>query len=355
MELCSNANKTAFVEHHGSLDAQLKRKPDPSSNMDVKNSIDSKEHNRSNDSVRTTKMAANKLDDCPRPANNILISEIDDLLVHINPINWQHWHRKGIVNKAIDIIRAPLLFATIITVPVVDNDKEMSNWCHLLNSIHCLTVPFSIGCLIQATNPPSIGNFNNYTLLPITTLLIGLILSFIVYKMTSLNQPPKYHFVFAYVGFMMSVLWIYTLANEIIGLLKTVGIMFSMTDTAIGLGILAWGNSLGDIVANISLAEAGYPRMALGASIGAPLLNLLLGFGLSFTFNLKPGEYAEIEYSPTITLLCSTLALILLSIMVSTLIPPEKSRKNFGYLLIAGYGVYFALAICFEYRIINFS
>lgn len=302
------------------------------------------------------------------------LNKIDDLLLHIAPIDWHEWKGKNIIGKIINIIRAPLLFAAIITIPVVDYDKKRNNWCRLLNSIHCLTIPLVITIMIGSnfsdlfqtqknntnnTNNNSsditiIKNFLTFLPAPIIVLIIASLLCAFVLKTSTLQVAPKYHFIFAYFGFIMSILWIYTIANEIIGLLKTVGILFSMTDTAIGLGILAWGNSLGDIVANISLAEAGYPRMALGASIGAPLLNLLLGFGLSFTLSMKPGESTEIEYSPTITLLCLTLAIILIAIMLSTLIPQNKSKKPFGYMLISGYGVYFALAICFEYGIIKF-
>lgn len=284
--------------------------------------------------------------------NDLTANEWDDFLAHINPIDLDHWRSTNITRKIISIIRAPLLFGSIITIPVVDHDRNRNNWCRLLNTIHCITIPLIITLLIQFIAD------ENYSLfglpLPVLSLIPGVILAAVVLKTTSAHKAPECHPIYAYVGFAMSIVWIYMLATEIIGLLKTVGIMFSMTDTAIGLGILAWGNSLGDIVANISLAEAGYPRMALGASIGAPLLNLLLGFGLSFTISLKPGESAVIEYSPTITLLCSTLAFMLLAVMFSTLSPPEKSKKLFGYLLIASYGVYFALAVCLEYKFINF-
>jgi len=283
--------------------------------------------------------------------NDLTWSELDHFLYHINPIDAENWYEASFLSKTVSLIRAPLLFAAIMTVPVVDSGKKFNNWCRPLNSLHCITVPF---VMVTCTGLSSTCE-SSFLSLPIWALVLvpGIILAIFVLKTSSPQSPPRYHSVFAYFGFVMSILWIYLLATEIISLLKTVGIIFSMTDTAIGLGILAWGNSLGDIVANISLAEAGYPRMAIGASIGAPLLNLLLGFGLSFTISLRPGDFSAIEYSPTITLLCSTLAIILISLMLSTLAPPEKSKKPFGYALICGYVVYFALAVCLEYGILK--
>lgn len=282
--------------------------------------------------------------------NKLTLGEWDEFLSHINPIGSLSWHEAKLTSKIFAIIRLPLFFAALITIPVVDYDRKYNNWCRLLHSIHCITVPLTI------TLSTNLGdNIYLFSLpLPALVILPGILMAIFVMRTTSAFEPPKCQAIVAYVGFVMSILWIYLLATEIISLLKTVGIMFSMSDTAIGLGVLAWGNSLGDIVANISLAEAGYPRMAIGASIGAPLLNLLLGFGLSFTLSLKPGQSSAFEYSPMITLLCSTLAIILLSLMLSTLTQPEKSKRPFGYLLIACYGVYFCLAICLEYGIIKF-
>lgn len=284
--------------------------------------------------------------------DDLTTNEWDDFLSHINPIDSKNWPLMSFSAKIFSILRAPLHFAARITVPVVDQDKKINNWCRLLNSLHCITVPLT---LTTTTRTNWIENLNLFGIpFPVLILIPGTILAAFVLKTTKSSEPPKYQAVFAYFGFIMSILWIYLLATEIISLLKTVGIMFSMSDTAIGLGVLAWGNSLGDIVANVSLADAGYPRMALGASIGAPLLNLLLGFGLSFTLSLKPGQFSAVQYSPTITLLCSTLAIILISLMLSTLAPPEKSKKPFGYLLIACYGIYFLIAVCLEYGIIKF-
>ena len=39
--------------------------------------------------------------------------------------------------------------------------------------------------------------------------------------------------------------------------------------------------SLGDFVSNTTIARLGYPNMALSACFGGPMLNILLGIGLS--------------------------------------------------------------------------
>ncbi|KAH8918628.1 hypothetical protein BT69DRAFT_1338011 [Atractiella rhizophila] len=51
-----------------------------------------------------------------------------------------------------------------------------------------------------------------------------------------------------------------------------------------GLTIFAMGNSLGDFVANVTIARMGFPVMAISACFGGPMLNILFGVGLSGTW-----------------------------------------------------------------------
>ena len=332
------------------------------------------------------------LDDSKRCATNKLtLDEFQEFLWKISPINPNDWTQARLHGKLILILRAPLLCLTLFTVPVVNSEIKNNNWNRLLNSIHCVTIPLAIlhllqldswsddqqhhddqqhgtlnigGKIMDLNSPPSLPSstpsaspldyLTSLALVKFYIIIPCVALCLFVFYATNRHKAPKYHAAYSYFGFIMSVVWIYKLATEIISILKTVGIMFSMTDTAIGLGVLAWGNSLGDIVANLTLAEAGYARMALGASIGAPLLNLLLGFGLSFTISLKPGESQQIKYTHTTSLLAITLAIVLILLMLSTLAPGHKSKRPFGYLLISCYGVYFALAVCFECGLITF-
>lgn len=83
---------------------------------------------------------------------------------------------------------------------------------------------------------------------------------------TRFEEPPKgwYLAILILVGFVLSVLWISTIANELVSLLNALGLMLNISPVILGLTVLAWGNSLGDLVTDTSLARQGYPQMAIG-------------------------------------------------------------------------------------------
>jgi Ca2+/Na+ antiporter len=66
-----------------------------------------------------------------------------------------------------------------------------------------------------------------------------------------LDHPPNWRPLFAFLGFVVAVIWIYALANEIVALLKVFGVALGFSDAILGLTLLAWGNSISDLVSNI--------------------------------------------------------------------------------------------------------
>ena len=71
------------------------------------------------------------------------------------------------------------------------------------------------------------------------------------------------------------------------------GQLDGMTDAVLGLTVLAWGNSLGDFIADTAMTKAGYPRMGYSACFAGPmmlraaLLAALASTGIRFTLSLK--------------------------------------------------------------------
>ena len=79
------------------------------------------------------------------------------------------------------------------------------------------------------------------------------------------------------VAFVVSVTWMDGTAGELVSLLTALGKIHGVSETLLGATVLAWGNSVGDIVADVTVAKEGHPAMAIAACFAGPLFNLLMG------------------------------------------------------------------------------
>ncbi|GAB7343984.1 hypothetical protein MBLNU457_1917t1 [Dothideomycetes sp. NU457] len=121
-------------------------------------------------------------------------------------------------------------------------------------------------------------------LLTSTVLLIPLLAT-----TTPTYRPRIYETILSLLGFAVSIAWISTIASQVVAVLKTLAVILNMSHAILGLTVFAVGNSLGDLVADITVARLGYPVMALSACFGGPMLNILLGIGLSGSWILIRG------------------------------------------------------------------
>ena len=165
--------------------------------------------------------------------------------------------------------------------------KEWNRW---LVATQIFTGPLFIVVLLWANTDPSFSPRN--LLLPCLYSLIASLVTFAILVLTTTpSRAPKHRYLLCFFGFIISISWISTIANEVVGVLKAFGVILGISDAILGLTIFAVGNSLGDLVADITVARLGYPVMALSACFGGPMLNILLGIGLSGLYlTIQGGE-----------------------------------------------------------------
>ncbi|RWS07823.1 Sodium/potassium/calcium exchanger 6-like protein [Dinothrombium tinctorium] len=228
--------------------------------FDCNNAANSNRQSSSFDSLTTLLSIGSRLDS---------FSECKDFLIHICPIDLMEWKQSSFFSKLCQIWKAPIYFLLTITIPVVDYESHRHNWCRILNCIHCITGPLIILALTRKLNL-----FVGPVPVAVVVLVIGLIFAFAVFYTSRHEIPPSYHWLFGYLAFCVSVSWIYALANEVVSLLHAIGIIFDISDVILGLTVLAWGNSLGDLISNLSMARQGFPRMGISACFGGPLLRI---------------------------------------------------------------------------------
>ena len=59
------------------------------------------------------------------------------------------------------------------------------------------------------------------------------------------------------------------------------GFITQLPKALFGLTVLAWGNCLGDMTADVAMTKKGFGEMALTGTIAGPIFNILIGQGVS--------------------------------------------------------------------------
>lgn len=204
------------------------------------------------------------------------------------------------------------------------------------------------------TQNPGSSNYGLLLRLVLFSLLGSTITLVLLLIFTVHDKRPKYRFLFCFAGFIVAISWISTIANEVVGVLKAFGVILGISDAILGLTIFAVGNSLGDLVADVTVARLGYPVMALSACFGGPMLNILMGIGVSGlymtiqeahkTHDKHPGKKLkykpyEIEVSGTLMISAITLLVTLIGLLIVVPLNKWWMSRRIGYGLIALWAV----------------
>ncbi|KAL1868675.1 hypothetical protein Daus18300_005809 [Diaporthe australafricana] len=214
-------------------------------------------------------------------------------------------------------------------------DDEPSGWNRWLLALQLFTGPLFTVFIVWAKYMDQ--PVKTLVKMILYSLLISLILLAVLLRSTSPDTKPRYHFLFCFLGFIIAIAWISTIAEEVVGILKAIGVILGMSEAILGLTIFAVGNSVGDLVADITVARLGYPVMALSACFGGPMLNILLGIGLGGTYmSIKgakhhhkkhpdePLHYKSYHIEVTGTLFISAITVLLTLVMLLILVPTNK-------------------------------
>ncbi|KAI5069893.1 hypothetical protein GOP47_0014236 [Adiantum capillus-veneris] len=232
------------------------------------------------------------------------------------------------------------------TIPAVDASKW--NRCYAALNLACC--PLIILYIISAAVSPYrrlvfiIPGIN----LPLWTLVLmqGSVLGLAYYVFT--KEPPKSDLPITVVtAFVMSVFWISFVAGELLGCLATLGKLLKLPPALLGLTVLAWGNSVGDLVADVAVARAGQPAMAMAGCFAGPMFNMLVGFGLALAMKasrLHPAPY-PLEYNPSIVIAFGFLFVSLLGSLLVVSWSKFQVPRFWGFCLIALYITFVIVSI----------
>jgi sodium/potassium/calcium exchanger 6 len=172
--------------------------------------------------------------------------------------------------------------------------------------------------------------------------------SFLIFISSNDHTKPRFFPLSVTFAFLMSVVWLDLIANEVVAILEMLGILMNISTSVLGLTVLAWGNSVGDLVADSATAKAGGFRSAVASVYGSPLLSALIGLGLSFTVSISANGDLSSEINRQNTVAVATLVFVLLSSFVTFKVYRWKPPRRFAYFLFATYFVFLVISVALE-------
>ena len=273
------------------------------------------------------------------------------ILYGVNPIDIEEWPDMPWYIKGYEVFKAPIMFFLICTVPVVKYDQEpLHNWNKYVNVWHLVIFLAIDVILIQAWGWKVADTVPMWVI----GLAIGICLAIPCWFTSVTYRAPSYHEGFGYLAFLNAMVWIYVIATEIVNLLTAFGVVFQLSNGILGLTLLAWGNSVGDFVADMVMAKQGFPRMAFSACFGAPIFHLLLGTGISFIARMGQDGVTEM-FVRLDTLLFVANVFTICSMLLSLLwLPLRKffANKMYGICLEIFYAVFVVICVLCEAGVI---
>ncbi|EIW69832.1 hypothetical protein TREMEDRAFT_43509 [Tremella mesenterica DSM 1558] len=215
-----------------------------------------------------------------------------------------------------------------------EEQEEALDFQPVLTALQCVLGP--LFCTLVMFHGLS---YMKYILLGVG--IAGILAAILVLRLATDGTQRPWRLVRCFAGFICSMVWIAAIADEVVRVLGAIGEILGLSDAIIGLTIFAVGNSLADLVANVTVAQFA-PAMAYAACFGGPMLNLLLGVGGSGTYSILATPYhlpVKVDFSPTLWVSASGLVLVLLATAIFVPLNGYLIDRRWACVLIGTYCV----------------
>jgi sodium/potassium/calcium exchanger 6 len=189
----------------------------------------------------------------------------------------------------------------------------------------------------------------------VLVLVLGVLGSAALWLGTSGGTPPRWLAAIVASGFVMTVVWLNLLANEMVALVEAFGVMLGVSTSILGLTVIAIGNSVGDLVTDSAAARGADARMAMAACFGSPLVMNVLGVGIALSLRMLTTNGAPVHaaVSPQCRLAYVVLYGSLLAHLVTFPLAGYRAPRFYAACLFALYAAFLLLSCLAEAGVVK--
>lgn len=228
-------------------------------------------------------------------------------------------------NLLVWIIKTKLLMIDIIISQFVPGGLTRETKYYTWNYVYCFTIP----CLINIL----------YFQFSIITLVSSSLLVTAVVKLALplLAEHSKFKkIIVGLLGISMSSILISELSFQVLLIFKNLGLIMAVSEYLLGLLVFAIGNTLNDMVTNITISKID-PMLGLYSCLGSPVLLVLLGIGMNGSI---VAFKHDLIFQVSKELTTSMLGLMLITVIYLIYIPLNNWRfdKKLGFSVL---GIFF--------------
>jgi len=249
------------------------------------------------------------------------------------------------------------IIARDLTIPLVDETRWRRGVCALATVGAPLMVVYRF--VLSAADDGETVMWGGLPAI-VVVLIITVPLAFFIYCRLHDAAPPQGGAMAIYLltlAFISSCVWTDILASELVEGLEFLGVTMGVSRSILGLTILAWGNSIGDFVADTALARAGNPKMGAAGCFGGPLFNMCIGTGVALMVSTaqRPNGRLCLAWDKQVPL---GIVFLLAGQAITLAIVPLsgfKLTKRYGLGLVLFYGFFLICSLLLEITSVDLS